>query len=208
MLLLQCAFQQKHLTGVQAGRSFFLQPSGSRKYLGDFFELWLGLFQSTILGSVPYLNVDVSHKAFPKRYNNMVDLIKDIGGNPNQELQPRSKSTLNQHLKGMDIVYNRPGNAGRKIHKFLNVEDIPARCMFDQDGKQISVLQYFQKIGYRIQNPNLPCLKIGGANKNITIPIELCTLSDAQVRVKLNIFFVQRVSIIIKFSIFSRFDRL
>lgn len=171
MLILQCAFQQSHLRGVQAGRSFFLQPTGNRYDLGDFFELWLGLFQSTVLGGCPYLNVDVSHKAFPKRYDNMAQLAREVGND----------RALAEHLRGMDIVYNRPGNAGKKIHKFLDVDNTPERCMFELNGQRISVLQYFRQIGYTIQNPNLPCLRIGGQTNSITVPIELCSLSDAQV---------------------------
>lgn len=118
------------MNGVQGGRSFFLRPSGKRFDLGDFFELWLGLFQSTVLGDVPYLNVDVSHKAFPRAYANLVDSVQDAGGYVNNQLDPRLQDSLSTHLRGMDICYNMPGNAGRKMHKFIKLDAEPGGCFF------------------------------------------------------------------------------
>lgn len=41
-----------------AGRSFFSPPRGQVVSLGDGMDLWVGLFQSAILGWKPFLNID------------------------------------------------------------------------------------------------------------------------------------------------------
>lgn len=168
------------MKGVQAGRSFFLQPTNKPEDLGDFFELWRGLFQSTVLGSVPYLNVDGSFKAFPKPYKNMVDLFYDANEN---------RAKLLQHLKGMDICYNMPGTTVRRNYRFIGLDRAPADCLFEQNGKRISVLEYFKSRNIEIKFPNLPCIKLG--IRNICVPAEFCSLSGAQV----NLLFMQRSNI-------------
>lgn len=157
--------------------------------MGQYFELWKGLFQATVLGDVPFLNVDVAHKAFPKRYQNLLDLIEDIDRdmrnttNFNRSLDPRVTSELRRHLSGMDICYRGPGVAdGGKIYKFNSVDGKPANVRFNQDGKETNVLQYFRdRQPNSIRFPEMPCLKLGNNVRNISVPIEFCSLSDAQV---------------------------
>lgn len=40
-------------------------------------EMYAGHYQSAIRGWKPFLNVDVSHKAFPKNMN-LIDLVVDL----------------------------------------------------------------------------------------------------------------------------------
>lgn len=167
--------------GVQAARSFYLPPQ-RREYLGDFFELWYGLFQSTVLGSNIYLNVDVAHKAFPKRYASLVDLLKQIMDehrcNMNDALYD-----MKSHLSGLDLIYQTPGNAGMKrVYKFMALVNTPDRERFtDADGREVTIAAYFRERSYPIRRPDLPCVKIGNSIKNITVPMEHCSLSDRQV---------------------------
>ncbi|XP_014218616.1 protein argonaute-4 isoform X2 [Copidosoma floridanum] len=74
------------LTSITVGRSFFRPPQGQPVYLGSGMDLWVGLFQSAVLGWKPFLNVDVAHKAFPKSQN-VIDLMKSICGIDNQSDQ-------------------------------------------------------------------------------------------------------------------------
>lgn len=188
-VILKAAFHQPHLQngGIQGGRSFFLPPRGQRVYLGDFYELWLGLFQSLVLGSVPFLNVDVNHKAFPKRYASLLDLLKDMEQdmrkqiNPNQQLDGFVLQALGRHLAGLEICYNNPG--GQKIlYKFMSMASDPANERFTlENGQQKTILQYFNETNRRIQFPRLPCIKMGNTIKNITVPMEFCSIHDTQV---------------------------
>lgn len=192
---MQAAFYQANLLkrGVSGGRSFFLPPEGRREYLGDFYELWLGLFQSVVLGNVPLLNVDVNHKAFPKRYNSLVDMFPDmerdlrLSINPNQPLDRNVLFALERHLSGLDICYN-----GMQVQKFQSVADTPDRERFTDDkGQQKTIAQYFKDTNRTIRYPSLPCIKIGNTVRSITVPMELCSIPDTQVNPTHWIFFKQ-----------------
>ncbi|XP_031627620.1 protein argonaute-2 [Contarinia nasturtii] len=181
-VVLKSAFHQAHLkSGVVGGRSFYLPPP-NRIYLGDFYELWLGLFQSMVLGKTPFLNVDVNHKAFPKRYASLLDLLKDMDKNVNlnRELDYDAKMMLKRHLSGLELYYNKP-NDKPMIFKFMEIVDPPAKNVFTtEDGQQKTILQYFQETNRRIQFPNLNCIRLGSHIKSIKVPIEFCSISDSQ----------------------------
>lgn len=185
---MQAAFYQQHLQnrGVAGGRSFFLPPEGRREYLGDFYELWLGLFQSVVLGHIPLLNVDVNHKAFPKRYNTLLDLLPDmeqdlrININPNQALDRNAISALERHLGGLEIIYRGPGNS--RIYKFMRLRGSPANERFRaENGEEKTILQYFRDTNRNIKYPQLPCLQLGNTVKSIIVPMEFCGIPDTQV---------------------------
>lgn len=180
-IVLKGAFQQAHLeNGIQAGRSFFLPPQ-KREYLGDYFELWLGLFQSTVLGNSPYLNVDVAHKAFPKRYHSLVALLEDI-----KQENPRTRDPfqdMRTHLRRMDVIYKTPGNAGQmRVYKFMDLVGTPKQERFtDENGRQLTIADYFREHNYPINYPALPCVQLGNNLRSIKVPMEHCSLSDCQV---------------------------
>lgn len=181
-IILKGAYRQAHVTnGIQTGGSFFLPPNNKPPYLGDFFELWLGLFQSTVLGNSPYLNVDVTHKAFPKRYNSLVLLLDDI-----RKEHERSRDfyvDMKKHLSGMDIIYKTPGqNGAMSVYKFMDLVGRPREESFtDREGRKLTVAEYFEEQNYSIVYPDLPCVKLGNSIKSLTVPMEHCSLSDRQV---------------------------
>lgn len=190
---LKAAFHQEKLKhGIQGGRSFFLPPPPKEnRYLGDFSELWLGLFQSVCLGQMPFLNVDVNHKAFPQFHRSLIELLQDFERYENEKLQnrrsnrkffinlnrpldPRIKYTLEQQLSGLDICYTIPGTSNTRIHKFIRVEREPAQVKFKQNNSVITVLKYFRNLGRRIQYPALPCISLGNAGNPQAVPMEFC----------------------------------
>lgn len=181
---LQSTFQRADLVGVQCGRSFFTQPSGRPYDLGDNYELWGGIFQSTVLGSVPYVNVDVAHKAFPSPIK-IIDLIKDLGRdqNLNGPLDNMVSSKMRAHLKGLQIRYVLPGNEGSvMVRKFLDLDASAANCRFNHEGTEVTVQSYYNtKYRYRIQYPNLPCIKVGSEIRSFSLPAELCSVQAGQV---------------------------
>lgn len=181
-IILKGVYQQKHLEmGIQAARSFYLPPD-KPVYLGDFFELWLGLFQSTVLGSQIYLNVDVTHKAFPERYASLVHLLEQIQKEQNCD-QRNALHYMQSHLYGLDVIYKTPGDAGKKrVHKFMALVGQPNEERFkDCNGRELTVASYFAELKYPINCPNLPCVKLGNTIKSITVPMEHCSLSSSQV---------------------------
>lgn len=162
-------------------------PDQRRVYLGDFYELWLGLFQSVVLGSVPLLNVDVNHKAFPKRYNSLIDLFRDMEQDMRMSIdltRPLDRHVmfaLEKHLAGLEICYRGPGSS--KIYKFMRMVDNAENERFTaENGQQKTIMQYFRETNRNIQYPKLPCLKLGNTIKSIIVPMELCSIPDTQVR--------------------------
>lgn len=177
------------------GRSFYLRPKDRPLYLGDYFELWYGLFQSTVLGDMPFLNVDIAHKAFPKSYTSLIDIFTDMqqdrrfqnGINTNRPIDNDVKDALKKHLSGLDIHYTSPKDGQIYERKFASVENPPGQIMFQKDDKNISVLEYFEKtLNKKIQYPQMPCIKMGNRIRTITVPIEFCSLSNAQVSLVAN----------------------
>lgn len=160
-----------------------MRPSPSNRYdLGDNYELWTGLYQATVLGSQPYLNVDIAHKAFPTEMD--VINVLDRNVNPNRDLQPRDRSDLQTHLNGLMIQYTMPGHAAStRSYKFLGLNPNSKTYKFksDQDQKEYTIEQYFQSRNVRIEYPLLPTLKLGNAIKNITVPMEFCKVAGNQV---------------------------
>lgn len=171
------------------GRSFYLRPKDRPQYLGDYFELWLGLFQSTVLGDMPFLNVDIAHKAFPKSYPCLIDIFEDMKEdrrlrniNTNGPIDHDVKQALTKHLAGLEIRYVSPKDGTMFERKFFSIENPPGQVMFQKDGKNMSVLDYFQRtLNKTVRYPQMPCIKMGNSLKSITVPMEFCALSNAQV---------------------------
>lgn len=153
--------------------------------LGDNYELWTGLYQATVLGSRPYLNVDIAHKAFPSKIavidvlNPRVDLRRD--------LEPRDRNALKTHLNGLMIQYSMPGHdASSRSYKFLDLNQNSKLHKFknDQDQRMYTIEEYFRSRNVTIKYPLLPTLKLGNAVKNITVPMEFCSIAPNQVNRK------------------------
>lgn len=158
-----------------------MRPS-NRFDLGDNYELWTGLYQATVLGSRPYLNVDIAHKAFPTQLS-VIDVL-DRNVDLRRDLQPRDRNALQSHLNGLMIKYSMPGNpASSRSYKFLgfNANSKTHKFKSDQDKKEYTIDEYFRSRGAIIKYPLLPTMKLGNAIKNITVPMEFCEIAGNQV---------------------------
>lgn len=178
--------------GISSGSSFYI-PSEPQMDLGDHFNLWLGLFQSVVLGNRVLLNIDITHKGFPKRYDSLVELwfIIENGEKNIQKQNPRYSPKnpaviMAQHLNGMNIIYNMPGDQHTKrMYKFKNIVDSPSRQSFvDDNGNRKTIEAYFrqQYPNFPITNRNLPCIQLGATGR-VIVPMEFCGISDRQVSV-------------------------
>lgn len=168
---------------MQVGRSFFTYPS-QRIDLGDCYELWTGLFQSTILGSRPYINVDIAHKAFPTAMTllDVVDFLMNGRGSLQNELDRFVEGSLDRHLKGLRIIYAPPGgDASKKAYKYSKLGQTPDREMFTVDNQKKSVLSYFQSKGIQLKYPKMKCVQVGNAVRSISLPMEFCSVAPGQV---------------------------
>ncbi|KAH8360848.1 hypothetical protein KR084_009124, partial [Drosophila pseudotakahashii] len=175
-----------HNKAIRAGRSYFkMSDPGRRWELDDGYEALVGLYQAVMLGDKPFLNVDISHKSFPiampvieylERYglkakiNNTTDL-----GYSRRHIEP--------FLKGINVVYTPPQSfaTAPRVYKVNGLSQSPATSQtFEQDGKKVTIVDYFKNRNYKLKYPQLHCLHVGPATKNILLPIELCTIEAGQ----------------------------
>ncbi|XP_065361713.1 protein argonaute-2 [Calliphora vicina] len=171
-----------HKLGIRVGRSFFRRPEDAYN-LQDGYEAWTGLFQAAILGEQPLLNVDIAHKSFPcestitdylKQQN--IDITRDIRSD-------RSFRDVSTYLKGMNIIYGPPDSFGAppKQYKVLDIGEPASQKTFrTDDGKELTVAKYFQSRGYQLNYPNLNCISVGSTVRQISLPMELCSIPSGQ----------------------------
>lgn len=115
--------------------------------LGEGMELWLGLFQSAVLGRTSlYLNVDVAHKAFPSAMS-LLDYLKsfDRNGVLPTRLTDWQSQQLNEFLKMLSVEYRLPG-AAPKTFGFNGLKaGAKAATFVDAAGVKMSVFEYFKR---------------------------------------------------------------
>lgn len=200
----QSVYNQHLDRGIRGGRSFFPTPIDAPPYLGDFAELRKGLFQSVTLGHdagnrkilKPLLNVDVSNKAFPKPYNSLIDLLRDMEHeystqkrsyviDPAKPLSADVMARLHAHLSGLELQYCSDGT-NKTIRKYFELGPVPAQETFviERNGKkaETTVQNYFDgELKRGIRYRNLPCIRLGNKTQHISVPMEYCAILGNQV---------------------------
>ncbi|XP_061517134.1 protein argonaute-2 [Anopheles gambiae] len=149
--------------------------------IGRGHELWFGLFQSALLGSRPYLNVDVSHKAFPMGAP-VLKVIGDFNRGQVDQVSGWVQQELHSFLKGMDVVYTNPTTRMAKRMRCNGLREPASQQMFKlEDGTRLSVADYFaRKLNFRLRYPNLPVLHVGSTVRSVYVPAELCDIPAGQ----------------------------
>ncbi|XP_023316533.1 protein argonaute-2 isoform X2 [Trichogramma pretiosum] len=171
--------------GVQKGRAFYTHDKKA-SYLGAGLELWLGLFQSAIIGWKPYLNIDIAHKGFFKQQN-LLDLVTIICReyyNRNDDRYRPSRDDIDRCTDlAMGLRHVRVtlqiGDAKRSKQCIQTIaKETAYEYFFDHAGHQISVYDYFLNFkNYRIKNPDLPLVMLG---KTSAVPLEVCHIEFGQ----------------------------
>lgn len=137
-IILRTAFKHAN-PAVQAGRSLYFKPD---KYLDltEGMELWYGLFQSAVLGrKALYLNVDVSHKAFPSQQP-LLDLLAscDRGGRVPRQLDRIAATQFEDSLKMLELIYKLPGDKVGKLWRFNKlVGSARTQTFTSENGKKM-----------------------------------------------------------------------
>lgn len=161
---------------VAVGRALYFATN--QYNLGEGMEMWLGLFQSAVLGRKSlYLNVDVAHKAFPSAIPVLKVLQSfDRNGQVPRSLDFRLENQLNEYLKMLSISYDG------KTFGYNGLRKSPRQEIFvDGDGKKMSVLEYFERVKQKKLNyPDLPCLWVGSKARTVYVPLELCSIPAGQ----------------------------
>ncbi|XP_076247195.1 argonaute 2 [Calliopsis andreniformis] len=177
------------------GRSLFPKPiPGKTVTLSSGLELWVGVFQSAVIGWRPYLNIDVAHKGFPKEQS-VIDLMKELCVNPKsreqrlQHLRPddidRNADKITKFLKGLKVQYEIPGQPNTKrTYRVNGLAENARQSTFQTENGKCTVEDYFAQVKRcRLQFPEFPCLWVGSINssRKIHLPVELCTIIAGQV---------------------------
>ncbi|XP_033232751.1 protein argonaute-2 isoform X2 [Drosophila pseudoobscura] len=174
-----------HNTAIRAGRSFFKRSEPGKAFdLNDGYEALVGLYQTFVLGDRPFVNVDISHKSFPKA----MPIIEYIEQYQRQKIDKSTnldyrRYDIESFLKGMNIIYDPPAclASAPRVFRVNGLTKFPASSLkFELDGKQTTVADYFRSRKYNLMYPNLLCLHVGPPLKNIYLPIELCRIEDGQ----------------------------
>ncbi|KAH8327411.1 hypothetical protein KR074_011058, partial [Drosophila pseudoananassae] len=175
-----------HNKAIRAGRSFFkMSEPGQRRELDDGYEALVGLYQAFMLGDKPFLNVDISHKSFPiampiLEYLERYGLKQKINSNTNLD---QSRRFIEPFLKGISVVYTPPASFGSnpRVYKVNGLSAYPAnKQTFVMEEKTLTISDYFKSRNYALKFPQLHCLHVGPAVKNIFVPIELCHIEGGQ----------------------------
>lgn len=172
-ILMKTAFDRDGL--IRFKNSVFVPPTNEehRKHLGDNYELLIGLFQSFVMGERPFLNVDVSHKAFPSHANNLGDVYDYYTNQQGKDLR-----TI---LDGLTLVYASPMTKERKSFKFNAVRRSAKQERFrDANNKEWTVENYFKSKGIILEYPGDPCIHVGPRNQNMLIPMEFLSIPPGQ----------------------------
>ena len=185
-VILRTAFKQSTANNeaVAVSRALYFATQGRPMDLGEGMELWLGLFQSAVLGRTSlYLNVDVAHKAFPSKISVLQVLASfDRDGNIPHELNQWQQSQLHDYLKMLSISYSPSQNHQPKTYGYNALVSPPGKATFVlEDGRRMTVLEYFEgEKRIRLRYPGLPCLHVGSKVRNVYVPLEFCTIPAGQ----------------------------
>ncbi|KAK1126616.1 hypothetical protein K0M31_004243 [Melipona bicolor] len=177
---------------IPVGRSLFQPPEGRVVSLSNGLDLWVGVFQSVVIGSKPYLNIDVAHKGFPTEQP-VINLMKEFCKNPKSNVLPeiitaadvrRNEEKITKFLKGLKVQYELPGQpTTKRTYPVNGLVASPKDNRFNlSDGTKCTVEEYFlQTKRYKIKYNDLPCLWVGSRSTNIHVPPELCRIVAGQV---------------------------
>lgn len=161
--------------------------------LEEGYELWHGLFQSALLCRRPYLNVDITHKAFPSAQT-VLQLISSMGLQYDRELDRFSINILHGMLKGVTLTYELPGSARPKSYKYFALKDCARNATFKIENRSTTILNYFQSKGINLKYPAMPCLSVGAKENSVWLPAEFCSIRPGQVMFVLFIRFYNKNS--------------
>ena len=168
-----------NMTSVSVGSSFFNPSDARKKDLGFDVQVWNGTFLSIrpTQWKMMMLNVDTCSTVFYKAQDVLSFLCKCLKLDyPPRRLNVNQIEDFNDAIKGLKIETTHM----KRKQRVSSVSTQPARNeMFDCEGTQMSVVEYFKtKYNITLQHPELPCLKLG--QNGACIPLELCNIIEGQ----------------------------
>jgi len=175
---------QPSLMYANKNASIFPRPTSAEQkmYIGGAIELWRGFFSS--LRPAPgklIMNFDTTAGAFiipgdlPQVAAAFTN-VRDVG--QLARLADRPRIELGRFLKGIPVEAPLIGGSSPRSKfkiKEMSRETAAQKQMTTDDGRKVAVAQYFASNGMRLQNPNLPCVRL---TKRAWYPLELVTVQS------------------------------
>ena len=91
--------------------------------------------------------------------------------------KPYFKERVEKEIKDLKARFCRPDNKFRKYRMLKFVKKPKQQLMTLDDGKKISIWDYFKKeYNYQIKYPNWPLVHCGDPKRTIYLPLELLHL--------------------------------
>ncbi|KAK9811199.1 hypothetical protein WJX73_009529 [Symbiochloris irregularis] len=167
-------------------RAFFIRSERAEP-IGRGAEVWLGYQQSLRACQMGLsLNVDTASTVFLAPQP-MATYICGFLGLRGPELLTNLTQDLfrkaNNACKNIKVEVNHGRGPARqyKVKGLTSKAADDAEFENEQEGKKMTVAQYFeQAYGRQLTMPQLPCLNVGRPNKDIWMPLELCTVVRGQ----------------------------
>ncbi|KAL5250057.1 hypothetical protein ACHWQZ_G015956 [Mnemiopsis leidyi] len=165
---------------VSYGRNYF--PRGQNvSDLGNGIQLWSGSVMAVKPGQWKLLvNIDEKHTAFYKEQN-LKDFLYSVF--PNKQSYRRDEiKKINDHLKGLQVQVTHNGHPRK--HRVVALKEEPANkheMTDNKTGVKMSIAEYFRRNkDITLQFPQLPCVQVEPKNRDIFLPVELCTIVEGQ----------------------------
>lgn len=199
---------------IPAGRSFFVKPPTIID-LGEGMEMYNGFYQSAIRGWQPFLNVDVAHKAFPRSIP-VTEALIELFNSRWQQFTPRDLErgldgrqieTFQKFMRQLRVIYQVPTiPSSKRVFRVNGVKTSAREKTFKlDDGRSMTIEQYFAtEKRYRLKYPLLPTLWVGATQREILIPLELCTIMEGK-HIQLIIFQHKSLDLNLLFNIRSNY---
>ena len=91
--------------------------------------------------------------------------------------KPHLMERAEKEIKDLKSRFRRPDNKFRKYRMLKFVKKPKEQFMKLDDGKKISIWEYFEKeYKYKIKHPNWPLVHCGDPKRTIYLPLELLDL--------------------------------
>ncbi|OQV17169.1 Protein argonaute-2 [Hypsibius exemplaris] len=164
---------------IAAGRSFFWRDNSAMS-LGGGREAWPGFYSSARPCQWKItLNLDVANTAFYEKQHVLDFLCKVLNTRqcPTQ-LNDTQRRLFEKELRTLKVEVKHSGGL-RRVRVAAVSKNSAKTQKFEQDGKQITVADYFKK-QYKIvlKYPDLPLVEVG-TKKNF-LPMEICEVAAGQ----------------------------
>ncbi|QRW00817.1 protein argonaute 1 [Ceratobasidium sp. AG-Ba] len=166
-------------------RAFF-PPTNERRSVPMGLELWPGVFQSIrpAINSM-HINIDTTTGVIFKPgpvIDHALALLDRRHPADLSNLSARDFRTLETRLKKLKVTLTYLQDSEPRAIMGLT-RTSASTTMFERDGQQISVAQYFQQVhGRTLRFPNLPCVDV---KRRHNVPMEFCNILPGQLMRKI-----------------------